>query len=745
MTDGRHRELQREQGYVDRLYARLDELRTSTREQLREVRLRGASGTPQARSERDAFATLYEDRLSRLEAAEAGLCFGRLDMEAGDRHYVGRMGLLDETQETLLVDWRAPAAEPFYRATPADPAGVRRRRHLRTRARQVVELDDDVFDIEHITDDDRATLSGQGVLLAALSESRTGHMRDIVATIQAEQDQIIRADADGVLVVQGGPGTGKTAVGLHRAAFLLYTHRERLARSGVLVVGPNPIFLRYIEAVLPSLGESGVVLTTTGRMVAGVDVAGEEPEPVAVLKGDLRMARLLAAAVAARQQVPAEPMTVPFEELDLTVDARAVGAAIARARRSRRPHNLARYTFARAVLQHLVDRLVQATGDGELGTQRWVSRALMRSDEYRAVINACWPRLTAVELLTGLYADVAAADSDGLLSPAERRLLQRPADAPLTAGDVPLLDEATALLGDPDEVLQRAAERRRRQQERQYAAEVIAVTGTGGRVSAEQLAERFSDRGGPSTLAERAAAAGLWEYGHVIVDEAQELSPMAWRMVFRRCPSRSMTVVGDIAQTSSPAGARSWDAALSPFAGDRWRVAELTVNYRTPDEIMAVAADVLAAAEPGMVAPRSVRETDNRPWARRVDASELAAVVAATAVDELAAVGDGKLAVITPAARYDEVATQVLARVPDAGRGLEGLDSRVAVLRTHEAKGLEFDGVLVVEPALIVAGGSRGGHDLYVALTRATKRLSVIHAEDLPAGLKRLQPANQPY
>src|SRR4051795_8484916 len=289
-ASGRQVELDREQAYLTRLYDRLDLLRDETRARLTDVRRRGASGTPQNRSERDAFATMYEDRLAQLNAVESGLCFGRLDMLGGDRHHIGRIGLTDEGHDTLLVDWRAPVAEPFYRATATDALGVVRRRHLRTRGRRLLDVEDDVFDLEALTEDELTTLGGEGALLAALSARRTGRMRDIVETIQLEQDRIIRAEPSGVLVVQGGPGTGKTAVALHRAAYLLYTHRDRLARRGVLVVGPNATFLRYIGQVLPSLGETSVVLGTMGQLFPGLDARRAEPPEVAEVKGRAEMA-----------------------------------------------------------------------------------------------------------------------------------------------------------------------------------------------------------------------------------------------------------------------------------------------------------------------------------------------------------------------------------------------------------------------------------------------------------------------
>ena len=279
-----------EQAHLDRLYQRIDELSASTEQQLGRVRSAGSQGTPQARSERDAFAQTLEQRLAQLRNVQDRLCFGRLDLLTGERHHIGRVGLSDEHQEKLLVDWRAPVAAPFYQATPAAPAGVLLRRHLTTRGRSVVGLDDEVMDLDAIDDEQRAALHGEGALMAAVRAPRTGRMGDIVATIQGEQDRIVRDELGGVLVVQGGPGTGKTAVALHRAAYLLFTHRQRLERSGVLVVGPGPLFLRYIEQVLPSLGESGVVMATPGTLFPGVEATGDDADDVAAVKGDARMA-----------------------------------------------------------------------------------------------------------------------------------------------------------------------------------------------------------------------------------------------------------------------------------------------------------------------------------------------------------------------------------------------------------------------------------------------------------------------
>jgi len=723
---GKVDEVEREQAHLTRLYDRLDLLRDQTRERLAEVRRRGPGGTPQNRSERDAFATMYEDRLAQLNAVESGLCFGRLDMAGGERHHVGRIGLTDDRHDTLLVDWRAPVAEPFYRATATDSLGVVRRRHLRTRGRQLLDVEDDVFDLEALTDEDKTTLGGEGALLAALTARRTGRMRDIVETIQAEQDLVIRADPSGVLVVQGGPGTGKTAVALHRAAYLLYTHREQLARTGVLVVGPNPVFLRYIEQVLPSLGETGVVLATLATLVPGVVVTAEDPPAAAAAKADLAMADRVAAAVAGCQRVPDEPRTVVFDEHELVLSPQQIAGARSRARRTGRRHNRARYAFAKQLLRMLVRDVVAL--DPELSGQRWVVRNLMRSDDFRDLVNDLWPLVSAAELVERMYAGA-------------RGPLHRERGSGWTIGDVPVLDEAWALLGDPQEMLEIAQLRRKQREDTAYAQEVLATTGLGGRVDAASLAARYAGDASAQSVAERAGRDAAWHYGHVIVDEAQELSPMAWRMLVRRCPTRSMTVVGDIAQTSADWGARSWEAVLEPIAPGRWRSVELSVNYRTPTEIMAVAADVLHAVDPGAKAPESVRDTGVPPVARRLhDGADIAAAAAAEAAAAYATVDGGTVGVLVPPALLGATLAAVVDRLPAVAAG-EPLELPVSVLTVTAAKGLEFDHVVLVDPASIVAGGAHGLRDLYVALTRATQRLVVVHVGELPPVLAGLHPS----
>jgi DNA helicase IV len=765
-------ELEQEQAYVSMLYDRLDALRARTAERVAQA-LRPAEegGTYQGRLERDALVTRYRDRLAQLWSAESGLCFGRLDLADGTRRYVGRLGLADDHREPLLVDWRAPAARPFYRATPTDRSGVVRRRHLRTRGRVVVDFEDDVLDLDALSDDQRSGLSGEAALLASLDASRTGRMGEIVATIQAEQDRIIRSDLRGILVVEGGPGTGKTAVALHRAAYLLYTHRERLARRGVLVVGPNPTFLRYIEQVLPSLGETGVLLATTAELFPGVTATAIEPPEAAGLKGDARMVQVLAAAVRDRQRVPDEDLEIPFDGQVLRLDRATCWRARMRARAASTPHNQARAVFrrellaalSRQVVAHLVadlpevelpdDDLINDDVPSErmLDAVEEIRSELGAAPRVRAAIDGLWPRLTPQELLTGLLTSperLAAAAPE--LSEAERgRLLREPPERRVTGGagwwtpaDVPLLDEAAVLLGETDGGAAREAllaEQRRR--EEAYARGVLSMVGIdehryGG---AALLAARQRDIGPDNGIAERARQDRTWTFGHVIVDEAQEVSAMAWRMLMRRCPARSMTVAGDTAQRAAPGGVRSWAEVLEPHAPGSWRVEELTVNYRTPVEIIDVAAEVLATLSPELRPPRSVRQTGTVPWALRLDEAELAARLAEVVAGEASAIGDGKLAVLVPTARFEELRRR-LAGVPGvaAERGPAALDAKIAVLTVAEAKGLEFDSVVIVDPSGIIAESPRGAANLYVALTRATKRLGVVHGGDLPRMLRRL-------
>ncbi|WP_433204059.1 RNA polymerase recycling motor ATPase HelR [Nocardia sp. CA-107356] len=722
-TRGYEDELAFERSYVAGLYARLDAERARVKGRYGAA-LRGNGGTPM---ERDFEVRALAREVKRLDVADNGLCFGRLDTLSGERSYIGRIGIFDEENEyePLLLDWRAPASRAFYVATAATPENMRRRRQFHTRGRQVVDFTDEVLGRPDGAE------RGDAALLAAVDAPRGDGMRDIVATIQAEQDQIIRLDHPGVLVIEGGPGTGKTVVALHRVAYLLYTQRERMERHGVLVVGPNPAFLNHIARVLPSLGESNVVFMTTGDLVPGLRVTAEDTPQAARLKGSLQILDVLAAAIADRQRLPEHPLTIELADVTVRIDAETAQWARDEARASGLAHNPARAVFSEIITYVLTERAIARIGQG------WLTRAdreaweqlradllveLADNDKFTAALDELWPMLTPEKLLVQLYSSPERLRAAG----ADEALLRAEDDA-WTVSDVPLLDELVDLLG-PDKPDDQTAERERKA-EAEYAAGVLDVMVSRADMMddedhlfaqdllyAEDLADRFLERDARE-LVERAAADRDWTYRHVVVDEAQELSAMDWRVLMRRCPGKSFTVVGDLAQRRSVAGATSWDMMLEPYVPGRWVYRSLSVNYRTPAEIMTVAAALLAEFAPGVQPPESVRTCGVQPWSRRVTDDELPTAIKEFVQDE--AGREGTSVVIGP----------------------PGVPGTVVA---SETKGLEYDAVLVVAPERIIADGPRGAAELYVALTRATQRLGVLHQASLPQSLSGLAEIGTP-
>ncbi|WP_150243052.1 HelD family protein [Nocardiopsis quinghaiensis] len=749
-----------EQTRVSAMYERLDALRAHTADQLATAHMQERGGFA-ALVERETRSYEQARRQAQLGSVEEGLCFGRIDLvpeegnasgEGPETRYVGRIGLRDAEYGTILVDWRAPAARPFYAATPGDPHGITRRRHLRVRRRRVVGLDDDVFDPGGLTDTDRRQLVGEAALLASLHQGRTGRMGDIVATIQTEQDRVIRARMAGVLVVQGGPGTGKTVAALHRAAYLLYTHRNVLERRGVLVVGPNPAFLRYVSDVLPALGETDVVMRTVGELFPGVTASAHDPHATAAVKSSLGMVDLLHAAVADRQRTPeealgGEDLLVETDAGVLTVSGALCEHVLRTARGLRLSHNIARKYVVNTLLGELARSestlLGRPVAEEDLS---FSGERLWHEEPVREALDGLWPYLTPRRLLRELFADPAALERVGAragIGAEACAALARSPESPWTVEDVPLLDEAAELLGHDDSA-ERARERRaeaERDEEERYAQGVLEFTGLfeDQMMDAAGLAARHRDTGPARTTADRAGSDREWTYGHVIVDEAQELSPMAWRTVMRRVPTRSLTVVGDVAQTGSASGTRSWLTALDPYARGKVHVERLRVNYRTPAPIMAVAADVLREAAPDEEVPESVRGEGDPPRAVRL--SSLEGELSALVDGEVRTIGAGRVAVVTADRHVDTVAAALpTAARPGAGgsgTGRDALEETVVVLTATEAKGLEFDSVVVVEPDALLAQ-PRGANDLYVAVTRATRRLTVAHTGELPDVLGRL-------
>ncbi|BEK96242.1 helicase [Nocardia seriolae] len=713
-------ELRSEQEYVAGLYERLDAERARVKDRYNQTLT--VRGNATVMVERDAEARTLAREVKRLGVADNGLCFGRLDSVSGERTYIGRIGIFDEADEfePLLMDWRAPAAQAFYIATAACPENMRRRRQFHTRGRDVVDFTDEVFG--RPGDHER----GDAALLAAVNAPRGEGMRDIVATIQAEQDRIIRLDHPGVLVIEGGPGTGKTVVALHRVAYLLYTQREQMERNGVLVVGPNTAFLKHIGRVLPSLGETNVVFTTTGDLMPGLHVTAEDAPEAARLKGSLKILDVLKGAVADRQRVPEEPIAIELADVTVRIDRDIAGWAREEARASGRPHNEARASFLEVLTWALTERAITRIGKGWLtredrdaweNMRRDLRTELAEHEGFATVIEELWPTITPEDLLSELL-----SSRERLSAAAADPALYREDGQAWTVSDVPLLDELTDLLGRDTTAEEAAAERERKAQVA-YAEGVLNLLVNRADhmddedhlcatdlLYGEDLADRFIERD-TRELADRAAADRDWTYRHIVVDEAQELSQMDWRLLMRRCPSHSFTIVGDLAQRSSPAGATSWSQMLDPYVPGRWLYRSLTVNYRTPAEIMSVAAAVLADFAPDVTPPESVRACGVQPWARQLTASEIP-----SAIDDFAR------------EESNREGTSIVIGPP----GMPG------TVPAAETKGLEFDAVLVVEPEHILTESPRGAAELYVALTRATQRLGVLHEGPLPQALAGL-------
>lgn len=724
-----NRELEIERAYVAGLYGRLDAVRAEAESALVAVLRQTPGGTHQHRSERDAFARVYEDRIAQLREVDERLVFGKLLGEDGAERYIGRIGLRDEEREPLLLDWRAPQASAFYQATAAHPLGIRARRHLSLRGREVQAIADDVFDeslsSEHAT--------GESALLSALSAQRTGRMHDIVATIQAEQDRIIRSDSRGVLVVQGGPGTGKTAVALHRAAYMLYSERDRLARSGVLIVGPTRGFLDYIEQVLPSLGETGVVLSTLGQLYPGVEALVEDRPEVAALKGRREMADLIRRAVKSRQIVPTEPQEITVNGERMTVQPELVASAMREAWATRKPHNIARVTFNRVALAALAEELAErlrANGNTiDENDLRVLREDLRTSYDVRVVLNTAWMPLTPEKLIRDLYARPNwLATLTPRWSAEQRSMLRRDRDAPFTVSDIPLLDEAAEHLGEADaaqaDTRRREAEEQRRR-DIENAEQAIRNMNVEGMVSAEALADGFTPTAARMTAAERATHDREWTFGHIVVDEAQELSPMQWRLLRRRCPMRSFTIVGDIAQGSSAAAAESWHEALRELS-DEFRLEQLSVNYRTPAQIMRLA-ERFAAEHRLPITPSTAVRTAEWDVFRHRDDDLVAGAVRVVAAD-LAIDDTGTLAVIAAEPWIDALLAALRAEYGDLVAASEGSLAHISLLTPSSAKGLEFDAVVLVDPTSVLRSSIRGASSLFVAMTRATQRLHLLES-----------------
>lgn len=712
-----HPDFADEQAYIDHAYECLESSRLAAF-RIRDMNEADMGGTFQARFERNAFDGAVVKRLEDLDLGDAALVFGRIDRvaESPDQFepfHIGRLAIADEDREPVVVDWRAPVAEPFYRATGRDPMGLARRRHFAIEGRSLLGIEDELFGAGHLglgsddgLDNESAGvvaadsgLRGYSTLLAALERGRTGTLGDIVATIQGEQDEIIRSPQHGVLVVQGGPGTGKTVVALHRAAYLLYTHRFPLEDQGVLVIGPNRVFLRYIERVLPSLGEAGVQQVVLADLVRGVQYLrpgddGDDSATAARLKGDDIMSDLIDNAVADRKRPLKDDVVFPFGAEYIRFRAHESARIVKNARRRFKRHNAGR----RFVENEVYSAFAATSRDPDVGP-RQIKDAFRGTPEMREVLDRMWPVLTPAQFLHDLFGSKALlklaarkvmSESDAL--ELFRRRSESVDDVRWTLADVALLDDAFDVLGPKP--------------------------GQGGKLDE-------SDE--------------IRTYGHIVIDEVQDLTPMQLKMATRRSLSGSMTIVGDIAQATGPLAPNSWDDVLQ-YLPDRRppRVIGLSVGYRIPGQIMELATKVMAVATPGLRAPDSVRVGDVGPSIVRASSLDEIADTVRREVQAMAvAIPGASLGVVAP----DRMLPEISEALTDAGVNhgtatRTGLDSGITLVPVSVVKGLELDGVIVVEPSRIVSDIEHGMRALYVALTRSTQRLTVVHADDLPAPMR---------
>ncbi|WP_258400463.1 HelD family protein [Micromonospora saelicesensis] len=678
-----------EQAFLDLATARRDRLADHLQVEL--------SSEPLDALER-ARQRMLRQQYDELRQAEDGLVFGRLDGLDGTVRHVGRVGLRNDGEgaEPLLVDWRAPAARPFYTATAVDPQGQARRRHIRTTGSAVVGVDDEPLDGSTTAD-----LVGEGALLAALDQRRTGRMSTAISTLQREQDDIIRAEATGPLIVQGGPGTGKTVVALHRVAYLLFTHR-RMADQAVLVLGPSPRFLQYIAQVLPALGETAVVSATCDTLLADVEVGRDESRLLAEIKGRALWQPTLESYVASLLPRPRE-LKLRWEGEFYVIPAATVAQSLASAVQGR-PYHRARAAFAEQLHHLLADVVAEqretlmeemeegfedilarvdkgmehdhsstrtSTGSDINGllSEEEVEQLRCRIAENATIarfIEAWWPTLDPETLLRDFLTDrTLLARFAPQLSPEEITAVAAE-PAPWASSDIPLLDALADLLGEVD---------------------------------TPQPQGEF--------LADRARRQRGWVYGHVVIDEAQELSEMQWQMVLRRCPSRSITAVGDIDQAEAAHRHTTWAQAVRAAFGDRWTRAELTICYRTPREVMDLTEPVLEKAGSHNTPPRAVRSSGIAPWEFTTTPAELAGATVEAVRQLQQRWHGGTVGVIAPAER---IAT------------LQAVLSDVPVLTATQSKGLEWDATLLIDPQGIAAE-PRGWNGLYVALTRCTQEL----------------------
>ncbi|MDP6340995.1 MAG: AAA family ATPase [Acidimicrobiales bacterium] len=688
-----HPDFKAEQEYIENAYEILERAHLEAKK-LHNMVESGKGGTHQARFEKDVIADQVGKRLSQLDIGDASLVFGRIDQygedDTAESFYIGRIAVWDEKQDPITVDWRAPISEPFYRATGREAMGLTRRRHFASRGKKLLGIEDEFFGEDIIDDSDAPYFKGRMTLAATMEQARTGRLGDIIATIQGEQDEIIRAPLAGPLVVQGGPGTGKTVVALHRAAYLLYTHRFPLEGQGVLVVGPNRVFLTYIEQVLPSLGEAGVHLAVLGDLVHRVKVRGYDSEDVARIKGNAEMRNVIRKAIRDRERPLKKDLLIGYglQRLRLRVEESAL--IISEAKRRYKHHNAARSYVKNAVFE----ALAASSRSSDLNPTKLMAD-LGNVIEIREAMEWMWPTLTPEHLIHDLFGSKALLKSAARNIFAEAEILKlyrersgHASSVIWTKEDAPILDEAQAALGP-----------------RSGHKEEDAIR----------------------------------TFGHIVVDEAQDLSPMEIRMLDRRSLNGSFTLVGDMAQATGAWAKDDWNEILNGLSSLKEpRFSYLTVGYRLPQPTMDVASRVLVGTQYESTTPNAVREHGEEPKFIKVETpARLLGSITALVRSELDEIDSGTLAVITPDQYVKPLSESFKASSIEHGLVDDGaLTSQVTIVPVDLVKGLEIDIAIVIEPSEILHSATNGERSLYVALTRATRRLLILHADDLPEVLQ---------
>ena len=724
-----------EQKKVDLIYGRFDELKSLVTKRLSSTRAQKELNLT-SMTERDSFATMYEDRLSSLRAGEYRLVFGKLRMKDGSERYIGRMGLL-ENEKPILLDWRAKAASPFYEATFFDDMGAALRRHITLENRKVVKLEDELLDLSPEKSEKalkEGILSGEGALMAALEESRTGKMGDIVSTIQREQNRIIRMPLNSTVVVQGGPGTGKSAVALHRAAYLLYTYRKELEASGVLIIGPSQAFVHYIDDVLPCLGETDILIRTMSEMLPGVTVNCKDSPLAAKVKGDLRMVQVIKSAIKRHIRIPRELPAISVNGIKLKLEPEEIAKGQAFAR-SAGPYEVARRAFVDSMCSLLFSKYEEAAGEQLSGDDgEFVKEQIRENAQVRLALNLSWLPLSARWLLDDLFSKPAKLKTLApWMSEEEVQSLMRE-KGKVSEGDIPLLDTAMDLLGE-EEVRKKGPSSSRADKE--FAKSTMAMFGVSpSLVSASDLLSSLSPSEQKSVV-EQAAVDRKWQFGHIIVDEAQELTAMQWRMLRKRSASKSFTIVGDVAQTSSLAGTRSWKKSLSPVFGRDWTLCPLEIDYRNPREVVEEASQF--AKKEGLnsediKAVRSVEGSLEKVESEDIEKEAVSKLV--ECAKKFIHSSMGTVALITEKKDVEKMSARVNAALEKEFGKAEadrltrnGWKSQIAVRGTEEIKGIEYDAVVLMDPPEPEGEGEErkiAASRLYIAMTRPTQKLVIV-------------------